>query len=174
MLPLGYRAVSVRVDEASSVAGFALSGNYVDVIVIMQPQTSEAKPVSKVILQNVRVLATGQQMQPRGDGQSVADQYGHLARHPSAAERLKLAESEGKLQLSIRNSTDTIAERTPGATRKDVLNDPALEARALIGVRHGDAPAPRPAATIPPLTLQTVSNNANAKPHPRRYHAPFR
>ncbi len=164
VLPPGMRAVSVRVDEASSVAGFALSGNYVDVIVIMQPQTSEAKPVSKVILQNVRVLATGQQMQPRNDGKASLTNTVTLLVTPAQAERLKLAESEGKLQLSIRNSTDQVAERTPGATRKDVLNDPALEARALIGVRRGDTSA-RPSQTIAPLTLQTVSNPA-ATPKP--------
>jgi pilus assembly protein CpaB len=144
--------------------GFALSGNYVDVIVIMQPQTSEAKPVSKVILQNVRVLATGQQMQPRNDGKASLTNTVTLLVTPAQAERLKLAESEGKLQLSIRNSTDQVAERTPGATRKDVLNDPALEARALIGVRRGDTSA-RPSQTIAPLTLQTVSNPA-ATPKP--------
>lgn len=166
VLPLGMRAVSVRVDEASSVAGFALSGNYVDVIVIMQPQTSEAKPVSKVILQSIRVLATGQQMQPRNDGKASLTNTVTLLVTSAQAEKLKLAESEGKLQLSIRNSTDTIAERTPGATRKDVLNDPDLERRALIGVRRGDAPA-HPAPTIAPFVVQQASNNAaNAKPTP--------
>jgi Flp pilus assembly protein CpaB len=160
------RAVSVRVDEASSVAGFALAGNYVDVIVIMQPQTNDARPVSKVILQNIRVLATGQQMQARNDGKATLANTVTLLVTPGQAEKLKLAESEGKLQLSVRNSTDTIAERTPGATRRDVLNDADLERRALIGVRRSDPAPARPAPVIPPLVLQTAANNAKPTPTP--------
>src|SRR5581483_2879810 len=68
ILKQGMRAVAVRVDESSSVSGFVVPGSYVDVIAIMQPQIDGAKPVSKVILQNVRVLTGGQQMQSKNDG----------------------------------------------------------------------------------------------------------
>ena len=152
VLPVGMRAVSVRVDEASSVAGFVLAGSFVDVIVIIQPSYSDAKPVSKVILQNVRVLANGQQMQTRTDGKATLTNTVTLEVTPAQAEKLKLAESEGKLQLSIRNSTDQVAERTGGATRADVLNDEALELRARKGARSDVArPAPAAAAPLPPI-----------------------
>lgn len=163
VLPPGMRAVSVRVDEASSVAGFALAGNYVDVMVIIQPQASEAKPVSKVILQSIRVLATGQQMQQRNDGKPSLVNTVTLLVTPAQAERLKLAESEGKLQLSIRNSTDQLTDKTQGATRRDLV-DQQLEQRALVGVRRSGGDA-RPAATLPPIVLQQAGNPA-ATPKP--------
>ena len=138
----GMRAVSVRVDEASSVGGFVSPGTYVDVIAIMQPQLEGARQVSKVILQKVRVLAGGQQMQSRAEGKPTLVNTVTLEVTPAQAEKLKLAEAEGRLQLSIRNATDLVIETTPGATRRDVINDVALEQRALEGARAaGVAPS---------------------------------
>ena len=147
--PAGMRAVSVRVDEASSVGGFVAPGTYVDVIAIMQPQLDGAKQVSKVILQKVRVLAGGQQMRTSPDGKPALVNTVTLEVTPSQAEKLKLAEAEGRLQLSIRNATDLIVEKTPGATRRDVINDVALEQRALEGTRNAGGGAAKPSATPP-------------------------
>lgn len=109
--PAGMRAVSVRVDEASSVGGFVAPGSYVDVIAIMTPQIDGAKQVSKVILQKVRVMAGGQQMQTKPDGKPALVNTVTLEVTPGQAEKLKLAEAEGRLQLSIRNATDQIIEQ---------------------------------------------------------------
>jgi hypothetical protein len=79
---------------------------------------------------------------------------------PSQAEKLKLAEAEGRLQLSIRNATDQIIEKTPGATRRDVINDIALEQRALEGTRNNYGGGARPGPTPPAWTINV--NNPNA------------
>ncbi|MBK7597882.1 MAG: Flp pilus assembly protein CpaB [Acidobacteria bacterium] len=63
--PSGMRAVAVRVDEASSVAGFVAPGTYVDVIAILQPQIDGAKQVSKVILQKSEFWPAGSRCRPR-------------------------------------------------------------------------------------------------------------
>ena len=149
----GMRSVSVRVDEASSVAGFISPGAYVDVIAIMQPQLDGAKQVSKVILQKVKVLAGGQQMQTKTDGKPALVNTVTLEVTPPQAEKLKLAETEGRLQLSIRNATDQLVEKTPGATRRDVLNDIALEQRSLEGTRSGFGGGARPGPTPPGFTF---------------------
>jgi pilus assembly protein CpaB len=174
----GMRAVSVRVDEASSVGGFVSPGTYVDVIAIMQPQLDGARQVSKVILQKVRVLAGGQQMQSRTEGKPTLVNTVTLEVTPAQAEKLKLAEAEGRLQLSIRNATDLVIESTPGATRRDVLNDVALEQRALEGgrasgapPRSGAPPAPsegpvRPRQTVPPLPTDPAGTKKPASPPP--------
>ncbi len=152
--PAGMRAVSVRVDEASSVGGFVAPGSYVDVIAIMTPQIDGAKQVSKVILQKVRVMAGGQQMQTKPDGKPALVNTVTLEVTPGQAEKLKLAEAEGRLQLSIRNATDQIIEQTPGATRRDVLNDVALEQRSMIGSRNAAGGiGPRPGSTPPPFNF---------------------
>jgi pilus assembly protein CpaB len=152
----GMRAVSVRVDEASSVGGFVSPGTYVDVIAIMQPQLEGARQVSKVILQKVRVLAGGQQMQNRGEGKPTLVNTVTLEVTPAQAEKLKLAEAEGRLQLSIRNATDLVIETTPGATRRDVINDVALEQRALEGARG--------AGVAPSRSVSGPTSEAPARP----------
>ncbi len=164
--PAGMRAVSVRVDEASGVGGFVSPGSYVDVIAIMQPQIDGAKQVSKVILQKVRVLAGGQQMQNKPDGKPALVNTVTLEVTPPQAEKLKLAEAEGRLQLSIRNATDQIIEKTPGATRRDVLSDLALEQRSLEGSRSSYGGGPRPGPTMPPINVNLNGMNQPAQTTP--------
>ncbi len=154
----GMRSVSVRVDEASSVAGFVTPGSYVDVIAIMTPQLDGAKPVSKVILQKVKVLAGGQQMQTKTDGKPVSYNTVTLEVTPPQAEKLKLAEAEGRIQLSIRNAVDQIIEKTPGATKRDVLNDVALENRAREGSRDALYGGAKPSATPPTFNFNLNTN----------------
>lgn len=162
----GMRSVSVRVDEASGVAGFISPGTYVDVIAIMTPQLDGAKPVSKVVLQKVRVLAGGQKMETTKDGKPALVNTVTMELTPAQAEKVKLAESEGKLQLSIRNATDQDLPKTPGATKRDVLDDVALERRALEGTRQGaGSAAPRPMPTIQPWTINL--NNPNQQQQPQ-------
>ncbi len=158
----GMRSVSVRVDEASGVAGFVAPGTYVDVIAIMQPQLDGAKQVSKVILQKVKVLASGQQNQTKPDGKPALVNTVTLEVTPPQAEKLKLAEAEGRIQLSIRNATDQILEKTPGATRRDVLNDIALETRAREGTRDLGGGA-RPSGTPPTINMNINGLNPPAQ-----------
>ncbi|MBP6821180.1 MAG: Flp pilus assembly protein CpaB [Acidobacteria bacterium] len=156
----GMRSVSVRVDEASGVAGFIAPGTYVDVIAIMAPQLEGAKPVSKVILQKVRILAGGQKMETSKEGKPALVNTVTMELTPGQAEKVKLAEAEGKLQLSIRNATDQDLPKTPGATKRDVLDDLALERRALEGTKQGaGGSGPRPMPTIQPWTINV--NNPN-------------
>jgi pilus assembly protein CpaB len=153
----GMRSVSVRVDESSGVAGFIAPGTYVDVIAIMNPQLEGAKPVSKVILQKVRVLAGGQKYENNKDGKAALVNTVTLELSPAQAEKVKLAEAEGKLQLSIRNATDQEIPKTPGATKRDVLDDVALERRALEGTRQ--AGGIRPAGVPPPFPPINIYGN---------------
>ncbi len=155
----GMRSVSVRVDEASGVAGFIAPGTYVDVIAIMSPQLEGAKPVSKVILQKVRVLAGGQQMETKKDGKPALVNTVTLELTPPQSEKIKLAESEGRLQLSIRNTTDQEIPKTLGATKRDVLDDIALERRALEGTRQPYGGLARPAGTPPPFPPINIYGN---------------
>ncbi|MEP7340912.1 MAG: Flp pilus assembly protein CpaB [Acidobacteriota bacterium] len=153
----GMRSVSVRVDESSGVAGFIAPGTYVDVIAIMSPQMEGAKPVSKVILQKVRVLAGGQKYENTKDGKAALVNTVTLELNPTQSEKVKLAEAEGRLQLTIRNATDQDMPKTPGATKRDVLDDMALERRATEGTRQ--AGGPRPAGPPPPFPPINIYGN---------------
>jgi pilus assembly protein CpaB len=160
LLKPGWRAVAVRVDETSGNVELnetnGYPGSYVDVIAIMVPPVENAKPVSKMILQNIRVLAGGNSSQTR---KTVWGKVVWLEVTPAQAEKLKLAEAEGRLQLSIRNATDRLVEMTPGATRRDVLADAALEERAALEpTRKSSALRTSP----PRLTLPKVTSTPAA------------
>lgn len=151
----GMRAVSVRVDEASSVAGFAVPGNYVDIIAVLNPGGG-ARPVSKVILQNIRILANGRQTQARTDGKETTSNTVTLEVTPGQGETLKLAEREGTLQLMLRSTSDTALQPTPGASTSDVIDERLVKSATPRQPRASDALT----AYIPPLPVAWPAMNA--------------
>ena len=107
MIPPGMRAVSVRVTDSSSVAGFVLPGTRVDVLMTGNP-TGSNEPQTITVLRNVTVLANGQKLD-RGllSGESQNSPVITLAVSPDDAERLALATHQGHIQLALRNPLDT-------------------------------------------------------------------
>lgn len=143
----GLRALSVRVDEVVSVAGFVVPGTRVDVLLTIQPQGS-SDPTTKVILQNVQTLAAGQQIQRDKDGKPISVTVITLLVTPDQAETLTLASNQGKIQLALRNTLDTVTVKTEGALVSGLLG-----ARKASGPRPNRGPrattsAPAPASTI--------------------------
>lgn len=166
LLKPGLRAVAVRVDETNGNVELNeerdYAGSVVDVIAILVPPVENAKPVSKVILQNIRVLAGGNGTQTR---KTVWGKIVWLEVTPAQAEKLKLAEAEGRLQLSIRNASDRLVEATPGATRRDVLADAALEERAALEpARKSSALRASPPRLTLPKATSTPDAPAGAPP----------
>jgi pilus assembly protein CpaB len=166
-LPEGMRAVSVRVDEASSVAGFATPGNAVDIIAVLNP--GGARPVSKVILQNIRILAIGKQTQVRPDDKTgAAGNTVTLAVTPAQGETLKLAEREGTLQLMLRNASDTNMASTPGAGTSDVIDNGLARRATPTPVRAGQSALWPQSAAIPPIPATWPATAANEPPNARQ------
>src|SRR5688500_16970427 len=62
VIPEGYRAMTVKVDDVMGVSGFLQPGAMVDVLTVIIPPEEGARrdPISKIVLQNVKVLANGQ------------------------------------------------------------------------------------------------------------------
>ena len=123
----GYRAITVRVNDVVGVAGFALPGNYVDVIVNTQLPTvkngteSSAQSVSKIVLEKILVLAVAQQVNRDDTAPKVVNAV-TLEVTPEQAEKLDLARSVGSLSLVLRNQVDagTVASEA-GATKSSLL-----------------------------------------------------
>jgi pilus assembly protein CpaB len=115
----GMRAVSVRVDEVVGVAGFVLPDSRVDVLLTMEGPTGE--PTTEVILQKVRTLAAGQEVQRDADGKPRAVPVITVMVTPEQAETLALASTQGQIQLALRNSLDTITVSTSGARLGSLL-----------------------------------------------------
>ena len=114
MIPHGYRAVAVRVNDVIGVAGFIQPGMRVDVLASGRLPSSDDS-VTRTILQNVVVLSAGQVLQPEPKGQVINAQVVTLQVRPDEAEILTLTSGEGRIQLVLRNSSDNQIEPTPGA-----------------------------------------------------------
>ncbi|HGL6714842.1 Flp pilus assembly protein CpaB [Burkholderia contaminans] len=126
----GSRAITVRVNDVVGVAGFALPGNYVDVIVNTQEQQgkTDGQSISKIVLEHILVLAVAQQVSRDDTAPKVVNAV-TLEVTPDQAERLDLARSVGTLSLVLRNQVDQKTLNTDGATKLTLLGkEPAPEA----------------------------------------------
>jgi pilus assembly protein CpaB len=152
LVPEGQRAVTIKVDDAIKESGFVLPNSRVDVLVSMAKERGSQDRVSKVIIQDVTVLAAGQTVELR-DNKPVTVTTVTLALQPSQVERLALAQSEGKLTLAMRNLRDTQIVQTKGVTAATLLSDAAPAAAAA---PQKAAPAPvRVSAPLPPPRVET-------------------
>ena len=130
----GDRAITVRVNDVVGVAGFALPGNYVDVIVNTQAPGggTDQQSISKIVLEKILVLAVAQQVS-RDDTQPKVVNAVTLQVSPEQAEKLDVARSVGTLSLVLRNQVDDDKLKTAGATKL-----------TLLGVASAPAPAAAP------------------------------
>jgi len=107
------------------VAGFALPGNYVDIVVNTEDesvtQENANRSISKIVLERILVLAVAQE-QGRDDTKPKVVNAVTLEVTPEQAEKLDLARSVGSLSLVLRNQTDTNLVTTTGSTKKNLLN----------------------------------------------------
>jgi len=115
------RAVAVKVDKIIGVSGFIHAGNRVDVLVTVAAVKS-SDPVTKIILENILVLAVGPDVEVDKKGkESKPVDVITLEVTPVEAEKLALAASEGKVQLALRNFNDTEDAFTRGMTIPNLL-----------------------------------------------------
>ncbi len=145
----GKRAMTVRVNDVVGVAGFALPGNYVDVLVNLAAAGGNdlrEQSISKIVLERILVLAVAQESN-RDDSKPRVVNAVTLELAPEQVEKLDLARSIGSLSLVLRNQVDPQAANTAGATRESVLGLPALAAApARSDLPRVAEPAPAPAA----------------------------
>jgi pilus assembly protein CpaB len=149
LIPPGMRAVSVRVNEVVSVAGFVTPGTRVDVLLTGTPSGGSDQQTTTV-LQNVAVLASGHTLEHSATGEAQNTPVITLLVTPDDAERLTLASSEGHIQLALRNPLDTRAEEVPAASARGLYKGSAPTAAAPTAVRHTvvkKTPEPPPAPT---------------------------
>lgn len=127
----GKRAITVRVNDVIGVAGFALPGNYVDIIVNTQKDANQSRDqkISKIVLEKILVLAVAQEVGRDETKPKVVDAV-TLEVTPEQAETIDLARSIGTLSLVLRNQVDPQATTTAGATRSTLLETPVVVAAA--------------------------------------------
>lgn len=116
------RAMAVKVDKVVGVSGFVHPGNRVDVLVTLSKNERAQNPMTKIVLENILVLATGTELEKAGK-QEKPQQVDVITLEvtPEEGEKLALAATEGKLQLALRNFTDTDNAQTRGTTIPGLL-----------------------------------------------------
>ncbi|CAG9220599.1 Flp pilus assembly protein CpaB [Paraburkholderia caribensis] len=139
----GKRAITVRVNDVIGVAGFALPGNYVDILVNTEKDnkdgtaTGRDQNISKIVLEKILVLAVAQEAGRDETKPKVVDAV-TLEVTPEQAEKIDLARSIGSLSLVLRNQVDPQDATTAGATKASLLKIPVAVPPAPA------APAPKP------------------------------
>jgi pilus assembly protein CpaB len=165
VLKEGKRAVSVKGDKVVGLSGLVYPGNRVDVLVTVQdPQRKEDR--TKIILENILVLATGTQIQKNEKGEpSPVDVY-TLEVTPEESERLALAGTEGKLQLALRSTLDSETVLTKGVNVPQMLAayspsnpppPPPKQEEAKEAPKVVQKWAPRPAVSVEVIKGNEVS-----------------
>ncbi len=144
----GKRAISVKVNEIVGVAGFALPGSFVDIMV--NTMDGKDKAVSKIVLKRILVLAVAQEAN-RDETKPKVVSAVTLEVAPEEAEKIDLARSIGTLSLVLRNPIDRNEDETAGIRREDLLN------------KHVDAPAVISVA-MPARPMRKVVTDARPAP----------
>ena len=166
IIPEGYRAMTVKVDDAAGISGFIMPGTMVDVVVVIDPREGSGMqdPISKIVLQNIKVLANGQNIdKPKDEREANSVKAVTLQVTPEQAEKLALASSEGKLQLMMRSQIDQGDEQTPGVNKRGLLSGekatPAPEPGSLKSEqpKSESKPVVRRTAAVTPKPVQTAA-----------------
>jgi pilus assembly protein CpaB len=184
VIPEGYRAMTVKVDDIVGVSGFVMPGSHVDVVAVIIPQAQQGytqDPVSKIVLQNIKVLATGAKIDsPENQREPTAVKAVTLLVTPQQAEKLALATNEGKLQLVMRNYGDQDDTETKGASKSALLTgysptatsapkpekpaEPAAEPKkSHVKPRVADQKEPVPVVQIQPVKRNSIELIEGAK-----------
>jgi pilus assembly protein CpaB len=124
LLTPGYRAIAVRVNEIIGVSGFISPNDRVDVIALATAPSAvnePAKQISKIVLQNKRVLSVAQTVNEPKDGKPQIASSITLELTPEETEKLSLASLEGQIVLALRAAQDENIVRTEGSTTRDLL-----------------------------------------------------
>jgi pilus assembly protein CpaB len=146
-IPEGMRGLSVAVTAVVGVAGFVGPGTMVDVLATGKLPGSGQDKITRTILENVRVLAAGQKIEQDKDGKPQTVPVITLLVTPEDAAKLTMAATEGKIQLSLRNTID-MKSANPAPVMQAVLFAPAGGPPVHLAARPHAAPMPPPTYTV--------------------------
>ena len=117
-IPIGKRAITVRVNEVMAVAGFALPGSFVDVLASIKDPKGEL--ITKTVLRRVKILAVAQETDPDPQKPKVVNAV-TLELTAKESELLDVARNAGSLSLSLRNEYDTALESSTETSYNDLF-----------------------------------------------------
>ena len=155
-IPQGMRACAIKVDDVVGVAGFVTPGMWVDVLISGNPPddpNSSQGPKVKTLLQDIKVLSAGTDIQKDAQGKPEQVQVVNLLVTPEQAEDLSLASSQAHIQLVLRNPLDTNVSQTPGtAVAQSICGQSAPPPPRP----YRSAPAPHPVEAKPKSQVYVI------------------
>ena len=159
-VPLGMRALSVRVNDVIGVAGFVLPEARVDVLVTGNPRGDPKDGrMTKTILSNVRVISAGENLEPDASGRPQRVAVVTLLVSPEQAELLTLAGSQGQLQMVLRNSRDEDVTETKGVREPEIFFAKLQQPKKVVRPRPRPRPIVQVAAPPAPVQLEVIRGN---------------
>ena len=157
-IPTGKRAMGVRINDVSGIAGMIQPNSRVDILLVAN-SSGDATRTARLFMNNMRVLAMGTTVQRGEDGRPIPTTVATLEVSPVEAEKLAIAQAQGNIQLVLRGYGDPDSVTTKGSTSADVaaaLRDytpprdvPRRQNRPAPQPKVEVAPAPAPAPVIP-------------------------
>ena len=154
------RAASLEVNNVSGVSGFVLPGDRVDVLTTVDGRGVNEDAVTRTVLQNIEVLASGQKTEQK-DNKPITVQSVTLLVDPDGAETLTLALHEGKIHLVLRNPDDQEVVRVASLTTRQMLDRQTVATRGPGGPRRPamdtqSAPPVAAARPAPPPKIRVI------------------
>ena len=164
IIPTGLRAVSVRVNEVIGVAGYVLPGTRVDVVATVNPTNQQGDVTTKVILNDVQVLAAGTRLERDGDkNKPITVSVVTMLVDPEQSERLTLAATEGKIQLALRNPLDRSQPNTKGIRPAGLLGSVVPQRPALVARAKSAPAAPQVVPVASDPTVEIIRGDKRAR-----------
>ena len=156
----GKRAMSMRINDVTGIAGLIPANSRVDILVVMDGGAEKGR-VAKLFMENMRVLAIGSVAQRTEDGRPINAAVATIEVTPEEGEQLAIATTQGAIQLMLRGYGDPDSAKTTGATTAQILsglrNAPTVAAAPAPTPRRQSprrvetpAPAPAPVVLAPP------------------------
>ena len=159
-IPDGMRATAVKTNEVSNIAGFIFPGSHVDVLITLREDASNAtSTITRTVLQNVQVLATGTKMEPDPNGKPENVNVVTLLVTPEQSEKLALAQTQatinqGSIHFVLRNGGDNATPNTPAVDMAELTGVPKKQPEQ--SAKHGRKGMPAP-PKVEPYTVETLA-----------------
>ena len=157
------RAASLEVNQVSGVSGFVLPGDRVDVLATIDPHNSTDDAVTRTVLQNIEVLASGQKTAQQ-DNKPITVQSVTILVDPSGAETLALAMHEGKIHLVLRNPEDQGVTQVASLSTRQMLGGGGTDVAARAAAPGGAPRRSTPSYSSPSKIRMIRSANVTEMP----------
>lgn len=141
----GKRAMALRINDVAGVSGLIQPNSRVDVLVNIRNEQTNGKLVSKLFMENMRVLSVGTRVERDAEGKAIEATTAALEVTPDEAEKLSVAANQGSIQLVLRGYGDPDSVRTKGANSSDVLSQLGSAPTRVV-----EAPRQAPRRVVPP------------------------